>query len=228
MLSLQRLQPDTSYFRHSPIQRVISASIAVMISMLFLNQLNHDFLRKREPASSATSNLMMLRFIRSVPQNIEAKTPVLAQTAPKVQLLKLKPTDRTILQARIRNEELIEHSQNKQAKEQNSERELITIFPDQAASNTPSVGASNPQDKTAISKYGLDSTGIRQAYEASKSEIQKMAERNGSSLEDTKLTKHDKFQQAANRAAKPDCLRQGGSILSLFVVAYQVATDHCK
>lgn len=74
----------------------------------------------------------------------------------------------------------------------------------------------------------LNSAAVRAAYEASKTDIQKMAEKSGNSLEDPRLSKHDKFQQAANRAAKPDCLRQGGSLLSLFVVAYQVATDHCK
>ncbi|MFA9273619.1 MAG: hypothetical protein ACEQSE_01980 [Candidatus Aquirickettsiella gammari] len=101
-------------------------------------------------------------------------------------------------------------------------RELVNIFPE----NQPPTKPVDPLSGTARFKY--DSAAIRQAYEASKSDIQKLAGKSGASLEDPKSSKHDRFQQAANRAAKPDCLRQGGSILSLFVVAYQVATDHCK
>ncbi len=84
-------------------------------------------------------------------------------------------------------------------------------------------------DHTLANKgAGIDRTSIRRAYQDSKTELQKQAEKSGVQLADTRLTQQEKFQQAANRAAKPDCLRQGGSILSLFVVAYQVATDHCK
>lgn len=101
-------------------------------------------------------------------------------------------------------------------------RELVNIFPE----NQPPTKPVDPLSGTARFKY--DSAAIRQAYEATKSDIQKLAEKSGTSLEDPKASKHDRFQQAANRAAKPDCLRQGVSILSLFVVAYQVATDHCK
>lgn len=75
---------------------------------------------------------------------------------------------------------------------------------------------------------GIDGNSIQRAYQDSKTDIEKQAEKSGKTLTDPRLTQQEKFQQAANRAAKPDCLRQGGSLLSLFVVAYQVATDHCK
>ncbi len=84
-------------------------------------------------------------------------------------------------------------------------------------------------DRAIASKStGIDDNKLRRAYQDSKTELQKQAEKSGTPLADARLTQQEKFQQAANRAAKPDCLRQGGSILSLFVVAYQVATDHCK
>ncbi|MBI3711526.1 MAG: hypothetical protein HY253_00970 [Burkholderiales bacterium] len=84
-------------------------------------------------------------------------------------------------------------------------------------------------DQAIASKHtSIDGNKLRHAYQDSKTELQKQAEKSGKSLADDRLTQQEKFQQAANRAAKPDCLRQGGSILSLFVVAYQVATDHCK
>ena len=79
-----------------------------------------------------------------------------------------------------------------------------------------------------LSGKRFDSNAVRQAYEDSKSDIQKRAEASGNSLEGQRLTKHERFQEAAKAATKPDCLRQGASILSIFVVAYQAATDHCK
>lgn len=80
----------------------------------------------------------------------------------------------------------------------------------------------------SIKNAGIDNSKIQRAYQDSKTDIEKQAEKSGKTLTDPRLTQQEKFQQAANRAAKPDCLRQGGSLLSLFVVAYQVATDHCK
>jgi hypothetical protein len=98
-----------------------------------------------------------------------------------------------------------------------------------AATTTATTAEPTLSASSALRINGkLNSAAVRAAYEASKTDIQKMAEKSGNSLEDPRLSKHDQFQQAANRAAKPDCLRQGGSLLSLFVVAYQVATDHCK
>lgn len=79
-----------------------------------------------------------------------------------------------------------------------------------------------------LSTQKFDSRSARLAYEESKSDIQKMAEASNKPMSSQKLTKHERFQQAADAAVKPDCVRQGGSILSIFVIAYQAATDHCK
>lgn len=161
---------------------------------------------------------MLLSFStkKSAPKIIQ-HAPV-ATTAVALKRQKSKPQS---LAAPSTTTPIVEHN-TKNDSDEKPTRELVNIFPE----NQPSTKPVDPLSGTARFKY--DSATIRQAYEASKSDIQKLAEKSGTSLEDPKASKHDRFQQAANRAAKPDCLRQGGSILSLFVVAYQVVTDHCK
>lgn len=228
MLPLHRLQQDVSYFHHSPSQRLFSASIALAISLLFISQLNRDFLRKIVPENPSVSTLMILNFVRPNSTPLNEKTSVRQQSIPKRAQIKPTLVDKPHSKPVINQQKIVENNQTEQAEEQKIERDLIAIFPEQSASKSPTPNVNNQLNKSGIARYGIDSAGVRQAYEASKSDIQKLAEKSGTSLEDPRLTKHDKFQQAANRAAKPDCLRQGGSILSLFVVAYQVATDHCK
>ncbi len=205
-------------------QRLFSALFAIAISVLFLMQLNRDFIVKAVPTTTLQSNVMLLSFLQSpIPKTKPSIPPV-----QKTPALASPTTIRALEPRKIRNNKV--QTTNEALSIQASpgtrtERELIEVFPD-VPNTTPTLPTSSTQVQTSSLKY--DSASVRQAYEASKSDIQKMAEKSGTPLEDPKLTKHDKFQQAANRAAKPDCLRQGGSILSLFVVAYQVATDHCK
>lgn len=228
MLPLHRLQQDVSYFHHSPTQRIFSASIALAISLLFISQLDRDFLRKTGPTNPSVSTLMMLSFVRPNTLTTEEKTTVRLESIPKPKQIKALTVDKPPSKSLINQQGIIENNQAEHAEEPKSERDLIAIFPEQSTSKSPTPNVNNQLNKSGIARYGIDSAEVKQAYEASKSDIQKLAEKSGTTLEDPKLTKHDKFQQAANRAAKPDCLRQGGSILSLFVVAYQVATDHCK
>lgn len=232
MLSWQHHQSDVSYFQHSLTQRIFSASIAMLVSALFISQLNQDFLRKIAPATTSTPTTMLFSLIRPVAATIEKKTLIPASTTTLNQQSKTqsitkqsKQNQQTATQ-NTQAEVVVGDTQIKQ--EQKTERELITVFPEQNSTSSTIASPTNQVNKSSITKYGFDSVGVRGAYEASKSDIQKMAEKNGTTLESSKPSKHDQFQQAANRAAKPDCLRQGGSILSLFVVAYQVATDHCK
>lgn len=205
-------------------QRLFSALFAITISVLFLMQLNRDFIVKIVPTTTLQSNVMLLSFLQRPIPTIKPsirplqKTPAFASPT----------TIRALEPQKIRNNKVQSTSEVPSIQTSagtRTEHELIEVFPD-VPNTTPALPASSTQIQTSTLKY--DSTSVRQAYEASKSDIQKMAEKSGATLEDPKLTKHDKFQQAASRAAKPDCLRQGGSILSLFVVAYQVATDHCK
>ncbi|WMW82013.1 hypothetical protein RF679_06930 [Undibacterium cyanobacteriorum] len=111
-----------------------------------------------------------------------------------------------------------------------SESKADTIAPTtEKALSFDSVSENLKREPTPnLSGKRFDSNAVRQAYEDSKSDIQKRAEASGNSLEGQRLTKHERFQEAAKAATKPDCLRQGASILSIFVVAYQAATDHCK
>lgn len=90
-----------------------------------------------------------------------------------------------------------------------------------------SINSTTPASENLNTKK-FDSRAARLAYEDSKSDIQKMAEASNKPMSTQKLSKHERFQQAADAAVKPDCVRQGGSILSIFVIAYQAATDHCK
>lgn len=232
MLSLQRHQSDVSYFQHSLTQRIFSANVAMLVSALFISQLNQDFLRKIAPAATSTPTTMMFSLIRPVAATIEKKpllpasTKILNQQSKTQSITKPSKQNQQTATQNTQAEVVVGDTQIKQ--EQKTERELITVFPEQNSTSSTIANPPNQVNKSSITKYGFDSAGVRGAYEASKSDIQKMAEKNGTTLESSKPSKHDQFQQAANRAAKPDCLRQGGSILSLFVVAYQVATDHCK
>ncbi len=232
MLSLQRHQSDVNYFQHSLTQRMFSASVALMVCTLFISQLNQDFLRKIVPTNTSMPTTMMFTLIRPVAATLEKK-PLISANATA---LNQEPNTRSITKQSKQNQQTAPQSTQTEAmvgdpqikQEQKTERELITIFPEQNGNSSSIASPINQVNKSNIAKYGFDSAGVRGAYEASKSDIQKMAEKNGTTLENSKPSKHDQFQQAANRAAKPDCLRQGASILSLFVVAYQAATDHCK
>lgn len=221
MLSADSLQNSLCMPRSNG-QRLVSASLAVAISLFFLAQLHRDFLRSNVPATSLATRIMLLSFPT---QKITVNT---IQDTPKTNTaIAVSTTKRTIVNAQ---EIKIRPTQNSDSPANDSVEakpatELVTVFPDVPSTNATTKPV-DPLSGTARFKY--DSATVRQAYEASKSDIQKLAEKSGNSLEDPKVSKHDRFQQAANRAAKPDCLRQGGSILSLFVVAYQVATDHCK
>ena len=205
-------------------QRLFSAVLAIAISLFFLTQLNRDFLTKVLPATTLPTNVMLLSFLQ---KPVSPRKPLIPLT-PKTLTL-ARPTAIKVLDPKkiINDKDLAtnEAPAIKTSPETRTESELIQVFPE-VSGTTSALPSSSAQVGTSRFKY--ESASVRQAYEASKTDIQKMAEKSGITLEDPKLTKHDKFQQAANRAAKPDCLRQGGSILSLFVVAYQVATDHCK
>ena len=78
----------------------------------------------------------------------------------------------------------------------------------------------------------INSKTIAQAYNDSKSDIQKMAEASAKELNTPIKTKYDRFQTAAEQAVIPDCLApQGPGGIGLFaipVIAFQAATGKCK
>ncbi len=55
-----------------------------------------------------------------------------------------------------------------------------------------------------------------------------MAENSGAYIGDQPLSKEQQLGRDIQETAKPDCLTPGGHLLSIFVIAYQVARDKCK
>jgi hypothetical protein len=211
------------YLARSHRERLFSALFAITISLVFLAQLNSEFFTKINPAITSQQNVMLLSFIQK-PVNTQRQIDTAEPTRQKPEhVVNVVPAQSKQLKTKSTpSNEAPTSNTDPVAK---TETELINVFPE-SPRQAPISNRANEQSATSTFKY--DSASIKQAYDASKSDIQKMAEKAGTPLEDPKLSKHDKFQRAAERAVKPDCLRQGGSILSLFVVAYQVATDHCK
>ena len=88
-----------------------------------------------------------------------------------------------------------------------------------------------PTISTSPTPLQWDSKSINKAYNDSKTEIQKMAERSGKEMNTPIKTKYEKFQTAAEQAATPDCLspQSGGlGLLSIPVIIFAAATDKCK
>lgn len=74
----------------------------------------------------------------------------------------------------------------------------------------------------------MDPTVLRHANQASKSDVRKLAESSGAYIGTSPQSKDEQLAQGIASAGKPDCLRPGGSLLDVFVVAYQVIKDKCK
>jgi hypothetical protein len=76
----------------------------------------------------------------------------------------------------------------------------------------------------------LDLKTIRAANRASKSDAQNLAESSGTYFGDEPSSKSEKLADAITRTAKEDCLAKnpGGSLLSVFVIAYMAAREKCK
>jgi hypothetical protein len=94
--------------------------------------------------------------------------------------------------------------------------------PQATTAEAPNLPASAP--------IRLDAATIRAANQASKSEVDKMAAVSGTYIGDDPVSESEKLAGAIKRIAKEDCLapNPGGSILSVFVIAYQAAKSKCK
>lgn len=95
------------------------------------------------------------------------------------------------------------------------------------AASSPSA-ATTKSAPAASAPLILTPEVIRRASTASKSEVRRMAEASGTALDSPRLSKDKQLAQDVASAVKPDCLGPGGSLLSVFVTAYQVARDKCK
>ena len=78
----------------------------------------------------------------------------------------------------------------------------------------------------------LGSKEILNAYNESKSEIQKMAELSGKKLHSPIKAQYDRFQTAAENAAIPDCLApqkpNGIGLFALPAIILAASTGKCK
>lgn len=91
-----------------------------------------------------------------------------------------------------------------------------------AAESTP------PPKDAASAPLRLDASVLRRAASDSKSEIRTLAEASGTYVGDAAMSGQERLAQGVARTAKPDCLRQGGSLLDVFVIAFQAFGDKCK
>lgn len=201
------------FLTSSKAQRSFALFFATGFTLLMLAQFTLEFKSSSKAAEKVQT--MLLTWIRPSlpkPETTETVTP------PVVKVVSNKPTKVIPMPSKpIAQLPAITASNNIPSSEKPVSFDSVV---DSLNANAPSNDSLNHRK--------FDSRAARLAYEESKSDIQKMAEASNKPMSTQKLTKHERFQQAADAAVKPDCVRQGGSILSIFVIAYQAATDHCK
>lgn len=99
--------------------------------------------------------------------------------------------------------------------------------PVQAEAPRPLPAASSPEGRPH-EPLRIDPAVIRAANRASKSAARTMAETSGAYFGDDPRSATEVLGRGVAEAGKPDCIGPGGSLLSVFVIAYQVAADKCK
>jgi hypothetical protein len=114
-----------------------------------------------------------------------------------------------------------------------------TPTPAKSDSSAPAAIHESPQPQPTVAEVPklpasapirLDAATIRVANQASKSEVNKMAEVSGTYIGDDPASESEKLGGEIKRIAKEDCLapNPGGSILSVLAIAYQAARSKCK
>jgi len=222
-------------------QRAFASCAAVLISLTFLAQFNQQFTHTLLNDGLTHSREFILTWIAPSKIINQANSEEVATTSPTNKTAQAKSSMRDPAKAKTQQTDTANivtttlplTITNKELDKDIAESNVADPLAAPATKNTTkdaTLGAEHHgTNLTNLMTNGKpNSAAVRAAYEASKSDIQKMAEANNKTLITAPNSKYEKFQDSANRAAKPDCLRQGGSILSLFVVAYQAATDHCK
>jgi hypothetical protein len=93
----------------------------------------------------------------------------------------------------------------------------------------PAAVLALPQ-QTASSPLRIDSEVIRSAIQGTRPQARRMAEGSNAFFGDEPISKSERIAHAVLKAAKPDCFNEtsGGTLLSIFVIAYEVARDKCK
>lgn len=87
-----------------------------------------------------------------------------------------------------------------------------------------------PSAAPASAPLNLEPSVVRSAVRASKSEVRKLAEGSGAYTGDQAKPKTEELAGAVAHSAKHDCLapNESGSLLSVFIIAYQAANGACK
>jgi hypothetical protein len=97
-------------------------------------------------------------------------------------------------------------------------------------SRAPESGSVIPPDVQSSGPMRLDASVVERAARASKSEIRRMADASGAYIGDKPIAQSERLASSMARSAKPDCLapNSGGSVLSIFVIAYMAAAEKCN
>ena len=82
----------------------------------------------------------------------------------------------------------------------------------------------------ASAPLNLEPSVLRSAAQASKGELRKLAESSGAYAGDEPKSQSEALAGAVASTARPDCLapNENGSLLSVFVIAYEAANGKCK
>ena len=83
-------------------------------------------------------------------------------------------------------------------------------------------------ERAASAPLRLDDQVIREASRASRSEARRLADASGVHLADARPSKQERLAASVAGTGKPACLEPGGSLLSIFVIAYQAAREACR
>lgn len=94
---------------------------------------------------------------------------------------------------------------------------------DSRRADAPAVPA-----RAASAPLRLDANTLREASRASRSEVGRLARESGTYVGDAPPSKEQQIADGVARTAKPDCLREGGSLLSVFVIGYELLANRCK
>ncbi|MES2104287.1 MAG: hypothetical protein V4634_09725 [Pseudomonadota bacterium] len=90
-----------------------------------------------------------------------------------------------------------------------SDGAALPAFAADSAADSANQSASEPAGNASSSALNLDSKAIARAYKDGRSELQKMADAAGKTLESQAPTKMQQFDTAMKEAAVPSCLAQG-------------------
>jgi hypothetical protein len=214
----------------SKLQRCISALCACLLTMSFIAIFKQtEFKTWRAPTEQGVRHRLQITWINEQLPTQEKPVDALVKEQKlseqrQSQFPNTPITAKKNVAEKVRSAIRLTPDEISSAADRN--QQITSASTDTKSTVTDEVSPTTNSSGEGIIKWDRDS--LRRAYQESKTDIQKMAEISGKPLPKTQTTKYEKFQTAAESAVKPDCLRQGGSILSLFVVAYQAATDHCK